>query len=295
MGRPGLLLYSSALILTQQEQLMQERLESFGGSGHALVFAHANGYPPGSYRRLLESLTTHCSVSAVRQRPLWGTPLPPARLHWQLFATDLVDTLRACCDTPVWLLGHSLGAVVGLLAATREPSLFRGLLLLDPVFLPTRFVLGMRLMPRARLQRMPMIRAALSRPDQFADAQAAFEFYRSRRAFSGMDDSALWDYVAASTGSVDDAGVKLLYPPAWEAGIYGSVPWIWPTLKRVSMPVLGLRGVNSQILSAAAFQRWGRVQKQAELHTVAGGHLFPLENPRETAQHVVDYLGRQRV
>jgi len=32
----------------------------FGGSGPPLHFAHANGYPPGSYRRMLEPLTaTH--------------------------------------------------------------------------------------------------------------------------------------------------------------------------------------------------------------------------------------------
>lgn len=273
---------------------MQGRAETFGGSGDALVFAHANGYPPGSYRQLLEPLAAHYSVSAVRHRPLWGAPQPPPRLNWQLFADDLIETLRASHKAPVWLLGHSLGGVVGLLAAAREPALFRGLLLLDPVFLPTRFVAGVALMPRSRLQRMPMIRRALSRPDQFPDAQAAFDFYRGKRAFSGLDDEALRDYVAASTGPTADGDIKLLFPPAWEAGIYGSAPWIWPTLKRVSLPVLGVRGKDSQTLSAAAYRKWGRVQKQAELHTIAGGHLFPLEHPQATADLVLDYLGRQR-
>lgn len=273
---------------------MQDRFEAFGGTGDPLVFAHANGYPPGSYRQLLELLTTQCRVSAVRHRPLWGEPRPPTRLRWQLFADDLIDSLKGTREAPVWLLGHSLGAVVGLLAAAREPHLFRGLLLLDPVFLPTRFVVGMALTPRSRLQRMPMIRRALSRPAQFTDAHAAFEFYRDKRAFSGLDDSALRDYIAASTGAKGDGGIRLLFPPAWEAGIYGSTPWVWPTLKQVSMPVLGLRGKDSQILSAAVFRRWARVQKQAELHTISGGHLFPLEHPQATAAQILGYLGRHR-
>lgn len=273
---------------------MQDRFETFGGSGDPLVFAHANGYPPGSYRRLLELLSAQCHVTAVRHRPLWGEPQPPSRLHWQLFADDLTDALRATQQAPVWLLGHSLGAVVGLLAAAREPALFRGLILLDPVFLPTRFVIAMAMTPRSRLQRMPMIRRALSRPETFTDEQAAFEFYRGRRAFSGLDDDVLRDYVAASTGAADDDGIRLLFPPAWEAGIYGSTPWVWPALKRVSMPVLGLRGKDSQILSAAVLRRWKRVQKQAELHTTPGGHLFPLEHPQDTAARTTDFLDRHR-
>lgn len=272
---------------------MQERWETFGGSGDPLVFAHANGYPPGSYRQLLQLLSEHYHVAAVRHRPLWGEPYPPVRLRWQLFANDLIDTLKAHHNVPVWLVGHSLGAVVGVLAAAREPALFRGLVLLDPVFLPTRFVLGVALTPRARLRQMPMIRRALARPDQFPDAQAAFDFYRGKRAFSGFSDDALHDYVSASTSPANDDGIQLVFPPAWEAGIYGSAPWIWPTLKRVSPPVLGLRGSDSQTLSATAFRRWGRVQPQAELQTVPGGHLFPLEHPRSTAAHILGYLQRR--
>lgn len=274
---------------------MQERWETFGGSGNPLVFAHANGYPPASYQQLLQPLSERYSVSAVRHRPLWGEPHPPVRLRWQLFASDLIDALKAHHDAPVWLLGHSLGAVVGLLAAAREPALFRGLVLLDPVFLPTRFVVGVALTPRSRLRQMPMIRRALARPDQFPDAQAAFDFYRGKRAFAGFSDDALRDYVGASTAPAKDESVKLVFPPAWEAGIYGSAPWVWPTLKRVSLPVLGLRGSDSQTLSAAAFRRWARVQAQAELHTVPGGHLFPLEHPRSTAEQILEYLGRHEV
>jgi len=273
---------------------MQDRLETYGGSGDPLVFAHANGYPPGSYRQLLELLSAQSHVTAVRHRPLWGEPQPPSRLRWQMFADDLIDTLKATQEAPVWLLGHSLGAVVGLLAAAREPALFRGLMLLDPVFLPTRFVIAMALTPRSRLRRMPMIRRALSRPATFTDAQAAFEFYRGKRAFSDLDDDVLRDYVAASTMAVDGNGIRLLFPPAWEAGIYGSTPWVWPALKRVSMPVLGLRGKDSQILSAAVLRRWGQTQKQAELHTIPGGHLFPLENPQTTAKHITDFLDRHK-
>ena len=269
---------------------MQAPVETFGGQGEALVFSHANGYPPGSYRQLLCQLSERYRVCAVRHRPLWGEPHPPRRLRWHLFAEDLIDTLKATQDAPVWLVGHSLGAVVGLLAADREPGLFRGLVLLDPVFLPTRFIIGTALMPRSRLQRMPMIRRALARPDSFPDTQSAFEFYRGKRAFGGLSDEALHDYVTASTSPGAEVGIKLLFPPVWEAGVYASAPWIWPVLRRVSLPVLGLRGADSQTLSPAAFRRWGTLQPHAELREVSGGHLFPLEHPTATANDILEFL-----
>jgi len=272
---------------------MDARIEDFGGQGTPVLFAHANGYPPGSYRQLLDRLGAGCRVVAVRHRPLWGAPEPPAgRLRWGTFADDLLDTLDTSGLERPWLLGHSMGGTIGLLAASRAPERFRGLLLLDPVFLPTRFVLGARLLPRRRRERMPMIRRALARPRAFADRAEAFAFYRGKRAFRDLDDAALWDYVSASCRPAAGGGLELAFPAPWEAAIYGSAPLVWPALARVRLPMLGLRGEQSDTLTAAMFLRWGRLQPRAELHSCPGGHLFPLEHPAPVAQRVLAYLAR---
>ena len=272
---------------------MDERIEDFGGEGTPVLFAHANGYPPASYRQLLQRLAGSCRVIAVRHRPLWGAPEPPAgRLRWSSFADDLLAALDATGLERPWLLGHSMGGTIGLLAAGRAPERFRGLMLLDPVFLPTRFVLATRLTPRRRLQRMPMIRRTLARPQHFADENEAFAFYRGKRAFRGFDDVALGDYVAASCKPAAGGGVELAFPAAWEAAIYASAPLVWPRLARLRLPTLGLRGEHSDTLTKAMFLRWGRLQPRAELHSCPGGHLFPLEHPAQAAQRVLDFLAR---
>jgi len=268
---------------------VQEYLESFGGEGPPLLFVHANGYPPGAYRALLARLAPACSITALRQRPLWGQRTPPEPLRWDLFAEDLQAVL-ARFDTPVWLLGHSLGAVVSLLAAGRAPAQVRGLLLLDPVFLPARWVLASRLTPLSRRQRMPMIRRALSRPEHFPDEQAAFDFYRGKRAFRGLDDVALRDYVRASKEPHPEGGLRLAWSAAWEAAVYANPPLIWHRLARVRLPMLGIRGAQSDTLTPAAFSRWARLQPQAQLHTCPGGHLFPLEQPAAAAQLILEFL-----
>lgn len=271
---------------------MEDRLESFGGSGAPLLFAHANGYPPGSYRQFLAPLAEHCAVTAYRHRPLWSAQPAPLRANWHLFASDLVQTLERWGREPVWMVGHSLGAVVSLLAALKRPGLFRGLVLIDPVFLPSRQALSLRIAPGGALRRMPLVRKTLGRPSRFRDPAAAFEFHRGKRAFAGMSDDVLWDYVRAGTRPVD-SGVELAWSPGWEAAVYASVPLVWPRLLRLRLPTLGLRGEHSDILTDAALRRWARLQPGAELHTCPGGHLLPLEHPGDTAARVIDFLARQ--
>ncbi|MBM70018.1 MAG: alpha/beta hydrolase [Haliea sp.] len=272
---------------------MQERLESFGGAGSKLVFAHANGYPPGSYRRLLAPLAEHFSVSGYRHRPLWSREPAPARANWRQFADDLIATLEHSDGEPVWIMGHSLGGVVAMLAACKRPELFRGLVLLDPVFMPMRLALGLNLTPRSRLARIPMVRRALRRPGRFSSVQQAYAFHRDKRAYSGISDDVLWDYIRAGVRATADGDWELAYSGAWEAAVYSSLPLVWPRLWKLRLPTLGLRGEHSDILSAAGLRRWAALQPAAELDTLPGGHLFPLEHPDATARRVLDFLARQ--
>jgi pimeloyl-ACP methyl ester carboxylesterase len=273
--------------------VVQERLQEFGGAGQHIVLAHANGYPPGSYRQFIDQLLPVARVTGYNHRPLWSTRVPEKRLRWSYFARDLVHTLEQAFTEPVWLAGHSMGATIGLLAAAGSPRLFRGLILIDPVLTPVRRVVRTLLASRRTLRDAPMIRKTLGRPRYFSDVQAAFDFHRGRRAFRRFSDAALWDYVAAGTRPSAAGGVELAYSPEWEASVYESQPWVWPALARVRLPTLGLRGEHSDTLSQGMFERWRRLQPQAELHQCPGGHLLPLEEPVSTAGYVIDFLRRQ--
>ena len=65
-----------------------------GGSGAHLHFAHANGYPPGAYRVLLEQLARDYHVVAMYQRPLWTGSQPEELTDWRLLAQDLDQFLE---------------------------------------------------------------------------------------------------------------------------------------------------------------------------------------------------------
>ncbi|MFT4769119.1 MAG: pimeloyl-ACP methyl ester carboxylesterase [Glaciecola sp.] len=265
-------------------------VEKIGGKGAPLLFAHANGYPPGSYRELFMHLEDHFQINALEHRPLWGGREPPRRLKWQLFANDMLHAIESHYSEPVWVMGHSMGGVIAALAARQRAEKIAGLILLDPVFLPDRFVFATRFMSEKKRQQMPMIRRALSRPEHFESHAAAFEFYRGKRAFKGLSDEALSHYVSASKAAIPGGGVQLRYSGAWEAAVYGSAPRARSLMKRMPVPTLALRGVDSDTLRPEIWTRWQHWQPQASFLEVPGGHLFPLESPEATARATISYV-----
>jgi pimeloyl-ACP methyl ester carboxylesterase len=258
-----------------------------------LVFAHANGYPPGSYRQFFEPFLDSARLTAYLHRPMWSSRVPRGRLSWAYLAEDLIHTLQFAYDKPVWLMGHSMGAVIGMIAASKAPGLFHGLILIDPPFFPTRHSLGQRLSSRAKLRSTPIVHKALNRPNTFSDHQEAFDFHRAKRPFSAISDEGLWDYIHAGTRPAADGGLELSYPREWEAAVYASAPFVWLRIARLRLPTLGLRGRDSMTLSPDIFRRWQRLQPNAEMHTCPGGHLLPVEHPLGTASYVIDFLSRQ--
>ncbi|MBU2119428.1 MAG: alpha/beta fold hydrolase, partial [Gammaproteobacteria bacterium] len=98
-----------------------------------IVFSHGNSFPASTYRLLFKHLKSRgFDVSAVDR---YGhDPQYPVTSNWphlvqQLadFATERVERLGA----PVFLVGHSLGGFLSVMAAARHPELVRGVVLID--------------------------------------------------------------------------------------------------------------------------------------------------------------------
>ena len=257
---------------------------------HKVIFSHANGYPAGSYRVLTEAIGGYCDIESFDHRPLWGAPPPGPFLSWQTYASDLIERIEAYQAGPVWLVGHSMGAVSGILAAARRPELFAGIVALDPVLVPTRIwfwsVLVNRLMPSG----MPIIKRALARPHEFDDLDSAFTFYRGKRVFSAISDEVLRDYVEAGHAVSEGGEVRLRYSGAWEACVYRSVPRMTPSLSALTCPMLIVAGDTSTVLTPVILQAVQQLNPRISSIVLPGGHLLPLESPDQCAEHALAFI-----
>lgn len=259
-----------------------------------LVFAHANGYPPGCYQQLMSPLVKHINVTGVAHRALWDSTARIKDFSWRDNAEDLISAVEQRFQKPVWLMGHSMGATAASFAAQRRPELFKGLILLDPVYVPRRLALFVKLAPRYLRNQLGIVKKALGRPDRWHNRDEAFAFHRSKRAFARFSDSVLRDYIEHGTRE-ENQHVTLAYPKYWEAQVYGSVPWVWSAIKSITLPVLGMRGEYSDVIGDAIWQRWQAYQPNSHFVELKdAGHMFPLEAPQRTAEEILAFLRKHQ-
>lgn len=98
-----------------------------------IVFSHANSFPAATYKVLFKSLRARgYSVKAVDK---YGhDPRYPVSNNWPNVVQQLVDFATPIVEKagePVWLVGHSLGGFLSVMAAARQPGLAKGVVLID--------------------------------------------------------------------------------------------------------------------------------------------------------------------
>jgi pimeloyl-ACP methyl ester carboxylesterase len=271
-----------------------------GGSGVAAILAHANSFPPGTYRKFAEALAPSLHVLGVEQRPLWPNEDWRAFSGWNILGEDLVallDEMHDADPSPIVGIGHSLGGVAMIYAAQMRPERFKALVLIEPVLLPEALLSELVKMPE-RILRLPLVISARDRRRRFPSHDAVFAHYRNKRVFSGMPDDILRDYVDCGFHLVDaEAGdgseVSLSYPPEWEAQIYSTPPSdVWKILPEIEVPTLGLRGAETDTITDAAWKKWQELQPHARFVDLPGlGHLLPFEDPELVAEEIRGFLG----
>lgn len=270
----------------------------FGGVGPALHFAHANGYPAGTYRRLLATLTPRYHVQAMVARPLWPGSRPEALTSWHPLVDDLVQFMDER-GARGWIgVGHSLGASVTVAAALRRPELFRALVLIEPVFLPPALLAVYAVFQKLGLAGRvhPLVPGARRRRRAFDSPEQMFDRYRRAAVFSRLDDEALRDYVAAALRpAANGAGpFELAFTPEWEARVYETGPLNpWGTLHRLRPPLLAIRGAATDTFVPAGVRALRRRLPGAEVVEMAGaGHLVPLEQPEAVGRIIHTFLDK---
>lgn len=265
--------------------------DQFGTDGYSMHFAHANGYPPGAYRALLEPLSETFAIEAMYFRPLHVGRSPSDLRSWRQLADDLIYFLDERQRGPVIGVGHSLGAVCTLLAAAKRPDLFSRLIIIEPVFLPpTVYYIAPFIPVSLRNYVVPPAKIARKRTFHWPSRQAAYDHLRKKRVFRRVPDPVFQNIIKEAIIEVN-GGAALRYSREWEARTYSTPASPWRALRKVTLPVLALRGVDSDTVEDNSWQRWRRYQPQARMiqHEEAG-HLLPFEYPEWTVAQIKAFL-----
>ena len=275
----------------------QFRWIDWGGNGPSMVFAHANGFPIGSYRPLLDQLAGQFQITGWEARPLIEGTDPQEISGWQSLANDLKTGIENRFSRPVIGVGHSLGGVVNLLAGASHPELYRALVLLDPViFSGFRSLVWGQMKRSGRAHTMPLMAGALRRRDSWPDREAVRRAWVGKKAFEGWTDEAFDAYLEAGI-ELDSAsdGVRLRYPKAWEARIFEIGPHdLWSEISKTKVPILILRGEHSDTFTAGAARKFERKAPNGVCRVVEGtGHMLPMQRPELVAEMIEEWVAER--
>jgi pimeloyl-ACP methyl ester carboxylesterase len=268
----------------------------YGGDGVPLHFLHANGYPPECYQPLLELFQTQYHVFGMKLRPLW----PDAKIEdikdWYPFSDDLLRFLTTGGLAPAIGVGHSIGGIVTLRAALRDPGKFRALVLLDPVLFMPSILVGGNIARRFGLGEKlhPLIAGAKRRRRTFSDRESIFRGYRSRNIFRYMNDENLKIYIEGITKPNADGGFELIFSPEWESHIYltGLRGFdLWRNLPKLEVPTLIIRGAETDTFLENNARFVKKKNSKIQIETLEKStHILPLERPQEVFEITNNFL-----
>jgi pimeloyl-ACP methyl ester carboxylesterase len=230
-------------------------------------------------------------------RPLWLDSDPKEIDDWTPLSEDLLRFLDEQKVRPLIGMGHSIGAIVTLRAAFKEPDRFRALVLMDPVLFPPYFMLEWNLARSLGLgfRLHPLISGARKRRRVFDDLDQAFNGYRRREVFRFFSDEGLRAYVHGITKPRPRGGYELVYSPEWEARIYYTGIWrdwdLWKAIPRLGIPTIILRGAETDTFWESTARAVITKNRKIKLVTLEKStHLLPLERPQEVFDIMQNFL-----
>ena len=117
--------------------------------------------------------------------------------------------------------------------------------------------------------------------------------------FANVSD-ADWETYARQTFVEDNGRLQLRYDPALARTLEAvspdaPLPEMWPQFEALAnIPVLGIRGENSDILSAATFAEMGKRHPDFKPLIVKGQGHAPLLLDQPTISAIAEFVGRVR-
>ena len=260
-----------------------------------LHFCHANGFPASSYQVLFDHLRDSYHIDFIDR--LGHHPDYPVNNNWTNLRDELIGKLERQYTQAVIGVGHSLGGAVTFMAALKRPDLFRAVVLLDVPLLSHLEAWIVRISKQLNLiDYLTPAKQTLGRRTQWASRKEAVEYFRHKPLFRHFDQRCLVDYVENGTVATEK-GVTLAFDADTEIDIFRTIPHNLPWRYRyLKVPAGVIAGQHSNVIKPYQMKRM--VNTMGLLgDSVRGGHMFPFEHPKETAEHLrrlIDRLLQQR-
>lgn len=280
----------------------QKRVNMPGETTCLVHFAHANGFPAQSYRKLFDHVDESCELIALDK--FAHNPDFPLNNNWQNQVEELVHFIKSeqtqrsksgKPELPVVLIGHSFGAVISFLAACKYPNMFAGLIMLDPPLVTGVASWVFKFAKRGKLiDKITPAGKTKIRNTKWHHKTDLVAYFHERALFRNMDKECIADYVEAVT-RIDGEYRHLHFDVNIETNIFRTLPDNLSAQKgKLTVPSYLLTGKHTEVCIPRLRSPFIRGNKHYIHHIELpfGGHMFPLERPTEVASALNELLAQ---
>jgi esterase len=262
----------------------------FGQPGRTPIFiVHGLSYFSYDWIGPAMALARDREVVAIDMRGFGQSAWSASRDYkLQTLSTDVINVMDAFGWPHAVLMGHSFGGRVCLATAGWHPGRATAFISVD--FAPDIVAAGRR-HTAERIGRQP---------DVFATVDDAL-------AYHGLHDvpaqspvrsryEAFLKHVAGGFQLRRDLAFRDNFKKALDAGHPAPVPgFLWPMLSKLKIPVLVIRGTESDMLDAATLSKARRSNLHVTAIEISGSHDLAADNPVELVYEVRAFLDRAAI
>ena len=252
-----------------------------------MVFVHATGFLPWLWQPIIGALAPPNRAWAPFICDYRSCDPEAGGLSWDVIARDLSTFCRLQQIAEPLLIGHSMGATVSAIASAIYGLKPRGLVLIEPVFLPEEFY-SMEI----DVNKHPLAAKSIKRTNQWKNEEEAWSYLKARPLFSSWDEQVLRLYLQYGMQKQEQGSLKLTCAPENEAAMFMGGWDInpWPLLNKLTCPVLVVEGEKSENKGLVDIARVVSLLPSGQYQSVAGaGHLIPMQKPKEIIQIIKEF------
>ena len=253
------------------------------GRGPGIVCLHSNASSSSQWRSLTERLSPDHRVVAIdsigagKSAP-WPSEPGPTLSDEAAF----IEPVLASIASPFFLIGHSYGAAVALVAAMKRPDRIRALVIYEP---PLIALLEAEMPGQAAARDLSRTAA-----DAAASIAAGDSFAAARRFIDYWMGDGRWDAMPPQRQAPIAASMG---PIAHWARALAEEPTPLSAFGALAMPVLCMVGSDSPASSRGVTRLLATTLPNATVLQCSGlGHMAPVTHPDVVNDAIVAFLAR---
>lgn len=249
------------------------------GQGPVAIFLHGITSNGAVWEPVLTALKNTMRCFAVDQRGHGLSDKPDSGYGAAAYSEDVLALIETLDAGPAVIVGHSLGARNGVVAATLRPDLVSAVVAID-------------FTPFIETEVLDALEARVIAGDRsFASREEIEDYLRDRYAMMPPEAIRRRAYSAyQETGS----GLRpLASPKAMAQTAAGLREDLEPAFRAVNRPVLMMRGAVSKLVSAAAFEKTRKLRPDLPALVVEDtDHYVNEEKPEVVSRAILDFVAK---